>query len=65
MTQTHTVRELQVSPVADSVDLPIDGPVLPSQLSRFLASVAQRLLPWAVPVGLIVLWQIASSQGWL
>ena len=25
----------------------------------------QRLLPWVVPVGLIVVWQIASSLGWL
>ncbi|CAN7361094.1 aliphatic sulfonate ABC transporter permease SsuC [Acidovorax sp. LjRoot194] len=65
MTPTQTVRELQVSPVADSVDLPIDKPVLPAALSRFLSGLLQRLLPWAVPVGLIVLWQIASSQGWL
>ena len=64
-TQTQIVRELQVSPVADSVDLPLDGPLLPAPLVRFLASVGQRLLPWAVPVGLIVLWQIASSLGWL
>ena len=25
----------------------------------------QRLLPWLVPVGLILLWQIASSTGLL
>ena len=62
---THTARELQVSPVADAVDLPIEGPFLPAPVARFLASVAQRLLPWAVPIGLIALWQIASSQGWL
>ena len=62
---THTARELQVSPVADSLDLPLDGPWLPAAWARWLASVAQRLLPWAVPVGLIALWQIASSQGWL
>ena len=29
------------------------------------ASVAVRLVPWLVPVGLIVFWQIASSLGWL
>lgn len=62
---TLTARELQISPVADAVDLPIEGPLLPAPVARFLANVAQRLLPWAVPVGLIVLWQIASSQGWL
>ncbi|KLN57913.1 aliphatic sulfonate ABC transporter permease SsuC [Variovorax paradoxus] len=29
------------------------------------ANVAGRLVPWLVPVGLIVFWQIASSLGWL
>lgn len=31
----------------------------------FGVSVAKRLVPWLVPVGLIVAWQIASSLGWL
>lgn len=62
---TQTARELQISPVADAANLPIEGPLLPAPLVRFVASVGQRLLPWAVPVGLIALWQIASSQGWL
>jgi sulfonate transport system permease protein len=31
----------------------------------FAANVAGRLVPWLVPVGLIVFWQIASSLGWL
>ena len=74
MTQAQTtavpVRELQVSPLivnttADTIDHPLDGPLLPAPVARFFGSVARRLLPWAVPVGLIVLWQIASSQGWL
>jgi len=34
-------------------------------LKAFGASVAARLVPWLVPVGLIVFWQIASSLGWL
>jgi sulfonate transport system permease protein len=34
-------------------------------LKAFGASVAGRLVPWLVPVGLIVFWQIASSLGWL
>jgi sulfonate transport system permease protein len=34
-------------------------------LGAFGASVAARLVPWLVPVGLIVFWQIASSLGWL
>ena len=31
----------------------------------FADNVAKRLVPWLVPVGLIVFWQIASSLGWL
>lgn len=30
-----------------------------------LRDLGQRLLPWVVPVGLIALWQIASSLDWL
>jgi sulfonate transport system permease protein len=67
---TEQVRELQVTPLPDAVDapglgfLPL-GNVGPSQAAAFLRDVAQRLLPWVVPVGLIALWQIASSLGWL
>ena len=35
------------------------------KLGVALAAVWQRLLPWLVPVILIALWQVASSQGWL
>jgi sulfonate transport system permease protein len=31
----------------------------------FGTSVAKRLVPWLVPVGLVAAWQIASSLGWL
>ena len=55
----QSVRELQVSPLADAVDLPIEGPLLPAFVARFAGQLARRLLPWAVPVGLIVLWQVA------
>jgi sulfonate transport system permease protein len=34
-------------------------------LKAFGLNVAKRLIPWLVPVGLIVFWQIASSLGWL
>ncbi|MDR6890524.1 MULTISPECIES: aliphatic sulfonate ABC transporter permease SsuC [Variovorax] len=37
----------------------------PGALKAFCANVAGRLVPWLVPVGLIVFWQIASSLGWL
>ncbi len=67
---TEQVRELQVTPLPDVVDapglgfLPL-GNVGPSQAAVLLRDVGQRLLPWVVPVGLIALWQIASSLGWL
>ncbi len=67
---TEQVRELQVTPLPDAVDapglgfLPL-GNVGPFQAAAFLRDVGQRLLPWVVPVGLIALWQIASSLGWL
>lgn len=67
---TEQVRELQVTPLPETVDapglgfLPL-GNVGPSQAAAFLRDVGQRLLPWVVPVGLIALWQIASSLGWL
>ncbi|MDB5817790.1 MAG: ssuC, partial [Rhizobacter sp.] len=32
---------------------------------RFAAAVGHRLVPWLVPVVLLVVWQIASSRGWL
>jgi sulfonate transport system permease protein len=34
-------------------------------LRDFGTSVARRLVPWLVPVALIVVWQISSSLGWL
>ena len=62
---THTAKEPPVASLADVVDLPLKAPVLPAAVLRFARQLAQRLLPWAVPVGLIALWQVASSQGWL
>jgi sulfonate transport system permease protein len=35
------------------------------KVQRFLQVVAERLLPWLVPVLLVSVWQIASSQGWM
>ncbi|SFU29975.1 sulfonate transport system permease protein [Polaromonas sp. YR568] len=67
---TDQVRELQVTPLPEAVDapglgfLPL-GNAGPAQVAAFLRDVGQRLLPWVVPVGLIALWQIASSLGWL
>jgi sulfonate transport system permease protein len=47
----------QVGPAADS-------PYAAATLA-FLKGVARRLVPWLLPVGLLVLWQVFSSQGWL
>ncbi|SCK56615.1 sulfonate transport system permease protein [Variovorax sp. HW608] len=44
--------------------LPTQVPSL-NGAKAFGVSVAKRLVPWLVPVGLIVAWQIASSFGWL
>src|SRR5436190_6891263 len=43
-------------------------PVAPPSLNGarvFAAGVVRRLVPWLLPVGLVVAWQIASSLGWL
>ena len=42
MTNAQTVRELQVSPVADVAELPFEGPVLPASVARFARQLAQR-----------------------
>jgi len=44
--------------------LPVAAPSLNSA-RVFAAGVLRRLVPWLVPVGLVVAWQIASSLGWL
>jgi sulfonate transport system permease protein len=69
---TQHVRELQVTPLPDTIDaptlgfLPLDGgSAWLSRLGEFITSLGRLLLPWAVPVALIAIWQIASSQGWL
>ena len=40
------------------------SPAFPA-LRAFIRGLGQRLVPWLVPVGLVALWQIASSAGWL
>ena len=60
----HAVRELQVTPMPDLPD-PAGLSGMPSALGHFAAGVARRLLPWLLPVALMVCWQVASSVGWL
>ena len=65
------VRELQVTPIPDTIDAPGLG-FLPAgagwrapRLAAFFRDAGQRLLPWLVPVGLVLAWQVASALGWL
>lgn len=60
------VGELQVTPVPGV----LDAPDRPDGAGRWAwggwwQSAAQRLLPWLVPFGLLAVWQLASSLGWL
>lgn len=65
------VRELQVTPMPDTIEAPGLGflPVGTGRgaggLAAFFRDAGQRLLPWLVPVGLVVVWQVASALGWL
>jgi sulfonate transport system permease protein len=58
MSVTEQVHELPPS----TFNVP---PVIGPALRRFALRVAQRLVPWLVPIGLLLLWQIASALGWL
>ncbi|MDB5931968.1 MAG: aliphatic sulfonate transporter permease SsuC, partial [Polaromonas sp.] len=71
MSTTTQIRELQVTPLPDIPDAPAPrssaSSAAPSGFSgaAFLRELGERALPWLVPVGLIALWQVASSLGWL
>jgi len=56
---THTLQELQTSPSL-GLNFPADD-----KLVIAVKAVAQRLLPWLVPLALIAAWHVASSSGWL
>ena len=68
--QAQTFREAPVTPVPDTIDAPGWG-LLPgpggktSWLLPTLRGAWQRFLPWLVPVLLVAVWQLSSSQGWL
>ena len=57
------VRELQVTPIPTTAEGP--STVGSGAVWGFARSVGARLLPWLVPVALVVFWQVASSLGWL
>ena len=58
-------RELQTTPFPTTVAEAPDTPEGPNPFKAFTASVGQGLLPWLLPIVLVVAWQIASSTGWL
>ncbi|MEB3766994.1 aliphatic sulfonate ABC transporter permease SsuC [Acinetobacter sp. MD2] len=35
------------------------------QQKSVVGAIVKRLLPWVVPIGLLVLWQISANMGWL
>jgi len=47
--------------------LPVPAAAAPSLagLRQLARAVARRLVPWLVPLALVVAWQVASSAGWL
>ena len=69
----QATRELQTTPTPDVIDgpglglLPWSGGLRLPRLDggALLRDLGQRALPWLVPVGLIVFWQVAASLGWL
>ncbi|MDO9434457.1 aliphatic sulfonate ABC transporter permease SsuC [Hydrogenophaga sp.] len=67
--QTQTLREAPVTPVPDTIDAPgwgfFPGTKSAPWVRDFLSSAWQRFLPWLVPVLLVAVWQLSSSQGWL
>ncbi len=70
---TQPMRELQVTPMPGVIDGPgpglmpfVGGLRLPRlDASAILRDLGQRALPWLVPVGLMTIWQVAASLGWL
>ena len=60
-----SLRELQTTPFPTTVADAPDTPEVPFPFKAFAASVGQGLLPWLLPIVLVVGWQIASSSGWL
>ena len=59
------MTELKNTALAQPQALPVDGAVMASQLIRFVRTVGQSLVPWLLPVALVVGWHIASSMGWM
>lgn len=60
---TVPAHELQVTPLPELSHEP--GTVFWPVLRNLAYAVCLRLLPWLVPLALVVVWQAASAYGWL
>jgi len=45
--------------------VPAAAPPSFAALRHLARAVGRRLLPWLVPLALVVAWQVSSSAGWL
>ncbi len=69
----QTARELSSTPFIEDHLIPDYGflpdepafTIDPQQIRRYVLRLWQRLVPWLVPLALIICWHIASSSGWL
>ncbi|MFM9901305.1 MAG: aliphatic sulfonate ABC transporter permease SsuC [Polaromonas sp.] len=59
------VGELSVTPMPLAAPQSAGRANTLATLQSALRAIGQRALPWLVPVGLVVFWQVASSFGWL
>ena len=62
--ERHPIPVIEHHQIPDYGFMP-DSPLDLKRISAFVRGVGQRLVPWLVPVTLIVFWQIASRVGWL
>ena len=70
-TLNASLRELQVTPLPGMVDgpgrlrVPVPRLSTPAPWAAWGAAVGRALLPWLLPLALVLCWQGASSVGWL
>lgn len=42
-----------------------DAPLVPGNAGRWVRGAIERIAPWAVPVALVLVWELAARAGWL
>ncbi len=63
MTQTTLQTTLQTTATDAKATIPVVSGG--GTLQRYWRTAARRLAPWAVPIVLVALWQLAAQEGWL